>query len=200
MHQFADKVVVGLTGGITSGKSETLRIFQELGWEVISTDQIASDHLSKNQQVMDQVAGRWGSKIIFSRGIVDKKKIAEIIFNNPEERIWLESLLHPLVRDSWVKFIECSNAPNFVVELPLLFENNLASYFFKTICLHIPLNLQVSRLQNRGHSLTEAQARIDSQMPSSEKLAQANYIFLGSGSVFFLRSQVKNFTHNFLKK
>ena len=197
MHQFANKVVVGLTGGIASGKSETLRIFQELEWEVISTDQIAADHLSNNQEVMDQVAFRWGSEMIFSRGSVDKKKIAEIIFNNPTERIWLEGLLHPLVRNSWVQFIEHSNALNFVVELPLLFEKNLTSYFSKTICLLIPMHLQVSRMRNRGYSLTEAHARIDSQMPASEKLALANYIFLGSGSIFFLRSQVKEFINNF---
>ena len=199
MHDFADKAVIGLTGGVASGKSETLKIFQQEGWEAIATDNIASELLYDNEEVREKVSSRWSSEEIFLRGSVDKSKIAEIIFNDPSERIWLEKLLHPLVRLKWITFIESSNARKFVVELPLLFEKNLISYFQKTICMYVPTNVQVSRMLNRGYSNKEANCRISSQMPSSKKIARADYVFLGMGSSYFLHSQVKEFIRIFTK-
>ena len=149
MNPFPGKTVIGLTGGIASGKSTALKIFEQLGWETISVDSIVSEFLEKDERVRDTLRKRWGNELFFSGGIVDKSKIAQIIFNDPSERSWLESFLHPLVRSHWVKFIGNSSKERFVVELPLLFENKLKSHFTKILCIYVPMDLQVSRMLER---------------------------------------------------
>lgn len=189
MNPFPDKTVFGLTGGIASGKSTALKIFGQLGWEAISVDGIVAELLEQDEMVRQALKERWGDELFFS-GIVDKKKIAQIIFNNPTERLWLESLLHPLVRSRWVNLIRKSDKMRFVVEVPLLFENNLKSYFNKILCTYISMDLQLSRILQRGANVSEAKARIDAQMSSTEKVTLSDYILLGSGSEEFLRCQI----------
>ena len=81
MNPFPGKTVIGLTGGIASGKSTALKIFEQLGWETISVDSIVSEFLEKDERVRDTLRKRWGNELFFSGGIVDKSKIAQIIFN-----------------------------------------------------------------------------------------------------------------------
>ena len=191
MNPFPDKTVFGLTGGIASGKSTALKIFGQLGWEAISVDCIVAEFLEQDEMVRRELKERWGEELFFSGGIVDKKKIAQIIFTDSTERLWLESLLHPIVRSRWVDLIRKSEKMRFVVEVPLLFENNLKSHFNKILCTYIPMDLQVSRILERGAKESEAKARIDAQMSSTEKVSLSDYILLGSGSEEFLRRQIK---------
>lgn len=191
MNPFPDKTVFGLTGGIASGKSTALKIFGQLGWEAISVDCIVAELLEQDEMVRHGLKERWGGELFFSGGIVDKKKIAQIIFTDSTERLWLESLLHPLVRSRWVDLIRKSEKMRFVVEVPLLFENNLKSHFNNILCTYIPMDLQVSRILERGAKESEAKARIDAQMSSTEKVSLSDYILLGSGSEEFLRRQIE---------
>ena len=197
MNPFPGKTVIGLTGGIASGKSTALKIFEQLGWETISVDSIVSEFFEKDERVRDTLRKRWGNELFFSGGIVDKSKIAQIIFNDPSERSWLESFLHPLVRSHWVKFIGNSSKERFVVELPLLFENKLKSHFTKILCIYVPMDLQVSRMLERGSDESEAMARIQAQMPSTDKVSLSDYVLLGSGSEEFLCSQIKRMIKTF---
>ena len=197
MVYFKDKIVVGITGGIASGKSTALKAFAELDWSTISTDEIVSDLWISEEKLIRTVQDHWGKNEIFSRGNIDKEKIARIIFNNPKERAWLENIIHPLVRSKWVSHVEQSVEKLQVVEVPLLFEKNLESYFSNIISVFVPVKIQFSRLLSRGFSEEEARTRIASQLSCEEKAKKADVVFLGTGSEVFLFGQVQEFSRNF---
>lgn len=197
MVYFADKIVVGITGGVASGKSTALKAFAQLDWNTISTDEIVSDLWSSDENLIRAVQDHWGKDEIFSRGNIDKEKIARIVFNNPIERAWLENIIQPLVRSKWVSHVEQSNGKLQVVEVPLLYEKNLEPYFSYIISVFVPVKIQFSRLLRRGFSEDEARSRIASQLSCEEKAKKADVVFLGTGSDVFLSGQVQEFSRNF---
>ena len=200
MYPFPGKSVIGLTGGIACGKSSVLEIFAKNGWEAISTDKLAGEILTSDEQVADLLLERWGKAVFDERGIIDKKQIAEIIFSTPHERSWLEEVLHPRIRTAWMAEIETVENSLLVVEIPLLFENDLQSHFVQTISTFASRSIQLERLRERGLSTKQANARIDAQLSGERKAELADVVFLTSGSLDFLEQQVlpflNSFTHN----
>ena len=186
------KLVVGLSGGIACGKSSALKIFRELGCDGISTDRITSGILENNDSVKRSIADKWG-RDVFINNQIDKPKIAEIIFNSVPERIWLEELLHPLVRKVWISSVKASNKTTVVVEIPLLFEKSLQTFFEITVCLISEKNIQLQRLHDRGLTNVQSNARIESQMCLTEKMHLADIVMLGDNSLFFLKQQIDYF-------
>ena len=150
MLPFPGKIVVGITGGIACGKSKVCQKFGELGWEVISTDSCSHYFLNKDKIVIKAILEKFGTGIKDLNGNIDKSKLARLIFNSHYDRAWLESLLHPLVRDRWMSAIKLSASSKFVVEVPLLYENNLHAQFTKTISVHVSKSIQIQRLEKRG--------------------------------------------------
>lgn len=186
------KLVVGLSGGIACGKSSALKIFRELGCDGISTDRITSGILENNDSVKRSIGDKWGRDVLINNQI-DKPKIAEIIFNSVPERIWLEELLHPLVRKVWTSRVKASNETTVVVEIPLLFEKSLQNFFEITVCLISEKNIQLQRLHDRGLTNVQSNARIESQMCLTEKMHLANIVMLGDNSLSFLKQQIDYF-------
>lgn len=186
------KLVVGLSGGIACGKSSALKIFRELGCDGISTDRITSGILENNDSVKRSIGDKWGRDVLINNQI-DKPKIAEIIFNSVPERIWLEELLHPLVRKVWTSRVKASNQTTVVVEIPLLFEKSLQNFFEITVCLIGEKNIQLQRLHDRGLTNVQSNARIESQMCFTEKMHLADIVMLGDNSLSFLKQQIDYF-------
>lgn len=186
------KLVVGLSGGIACGKSSALKIFRELGCDGISTDRITSGILENNDSVKRSIGDKWG-RDVFINNQIDKPKIAEIIFNSVPERIWLEELLHPLVRKVWISRVKASNKTTVVVEIPLLFEKSLQNFFEITVCLIGEKNIQLQRLHDRGLTNVQSNARIESQMRLTEKMQLADIVMLGDNSLSFLKQQIDYF-------
>jgi dephospho-CoA kinase len=186
------KLVVGLSGGIACGKSSALKIFRELGCDGISTDRITSGILENNDSVKRSIGDKWG-RDVFINNQIDKPKIAEIIFNSVPERIWLEELLHPLVRKVWTSRVKASNKTTVVVEIPLLFEKSLQNFFEITVCLIGEKNIQLQRLHDRGLTNVQSNARIESQMRLTEKMQLADIVMLGDNSLSFLKQQIDYF-------
>jgi dephospho-CoA kinase len=186
------KLVVGLSGGIACGKSSALKVFRELGCDGISTDRITSGILENNDSVKRSIGDKWG-RDVFINNQIDKPKIAEIIFNSVPERIWLEELLHPLVRKVWTSRVKASNETTVVVEIPLLFEKSLQNFFEITVCLISEKNIQLQRLHDRGLTNVQSNARIESQMCLTEKMHLADIVMLGDNSLSFLKQQIDYF-------
>jgi dephospho-CoA kinase len=186
------KLVVGLSGGIACGKSSALKVFRELGCDGISTDRITSGILENNDSVKRSIGDKWG-RDVFINNQIDKPKIAEIIFNSVPERIWLEELLHPLVRKVWTSRVKASNKTTVVVEIPLLFEKSLQNFFEITVCLISEKNIQLQRLHDRGLTNVQSNARIESQMCLTEKMHLADIVMLGDNSLSFLKQQIDYF-------
>jgi dephospho-CoA kinase len=196
MFPFPNKVVVGITGGIACGKSTVCEKFADLGWEVISTDSLVHQLLLDDNEVVDQITNRWGAAVMDVRGSIDKAQLADVIFKSSLDRTWLEGLLHPKVRERWMSSIQLSSHRNFVVEIPLLFENDLDALFTKTISVYASPSMQSLRLQKRGLSESAILFRINAQMPVEEKSNRAQFVILGDGNSEFLELQIEIFlTH-----
>jgi dephospho-CoA kinase len=193
MFPFPNKVVVGITGGIACGKSTVCKKFADLGWEVVSTDSLVHQLLQDDCEVINQIINRWGLKMKNTRGSIDKVQLAHVIFKSSSDRTWLEGLLHPKVREGWMSHIQLSSHRNFVVEVPLLFENDLDALFTKTISVYASPSIQFRRLQQRGLLEAEINSRINAQMSVEEKSNRAQFVILGGGNLGFLETQIKTF-------
>ena len=135
MNPFPGKVVLGITGGIACGKSTVCDKFSNFDWEVISTDACTHYLLANDQDLLQEIEDRWGHVVIDEKGNIDKVQLARLVFSSSVERTWLEGLLHPKVRKRWINMIDVSSRSRFVVEIPLLFENNLNAYFTNSLSI-----------------------------------------------------------------
>ncbi len=186
------KTLVGLTGGIACGKSEALKIFGQLGWETISTDEIVRNLLSSDKGLISVLTQRWG-EVVLEKEEINKKRISQIIFSNEQERKWLENLLHPKVRAIWKEKFELSEKDKVIVEIPLLFEKDLGNLFESIICVTCEEKKQFQRLKDRGLTKLQSSVRIKVQLPLLTKVRLADTVLLGESSVMFLRKQVEVF-------
>jgi dephospho-CoA kinase len=187
------KTVVGLTGGIACGKSTALVAFRVLGWAVISADSLAHELLDSDPDVRKKIKSRWGERVLNASGSIDKLALGRIVFSTEQERSWIESLLHPIIRSKWLSFIQSCSSQKCMIELPLLFENKLQNNFSCTISLYAPKPVILKRLQDRGLSDEESESRIASQLSLYKKVEQADFVLWGGGDSHFLNQQVEQF-------
>jgi dephospho-CoA kinase len=183
---------VGLTGGMGAGKSTALKVLEELGAQVLSTDAVVHELYSEDR-VKDAVIERWGAEVA-PRGVVDRAAIAAKAFAGGEqERKWLEGLLWPLVGSrmgTWLEQVRASQlAPRAaVVEVPLLFDAGMESGFDATIAVIAQEDTRRARAATRGHALAEERA--GRQLPQEEKAARASFVIHNDGSEADLRREL----------
>jgi len=180
-------LIVGLTGGIASGKSLVTRVFNELGARVIDADKIVHELLASGQEACSEVVHHFGSGIQMPDGSIDRRKLGDIIFNHPEERAWLNECIHPRVFKVYnhqVRGIR-ERQPDAVVvmDAALLIETGYHTKMDKIVVVFATQQDQVKRLMERDRfTLEQALARISSQMPLSEKRSLADYVIENTGS------------------
>lgn len=191
------KLVVGLTGGIACGKSTALEFFAHRGWATLSADATATDILESDQRIHSKLVEHFGNSVVNGCGNIDKAALAGIIFSQSAERKWLEALLHPLIRSKWTSFVRCCPEEKCIIELPLLFENNLQYHFNLVLSIYSPSTTTISRLSQRGLSFEQSIARMDAQFPTKQKSNLADYVLWGGGSAKFLNSQISRFLESF---
>ena len=185
---------VGLTGSIGTGKSTVSKIFKELGAYVIDADQIVHS-LLKEESVKEKIREILGN-VFDDKGEIDKKKVAEIIFNNPEKKKQLEALIHPLVFEriqEKIKNIEKKDPDAVVVvEVPLMIETGSYKNYDVVIVVYAPEEIQLKRLLKRGMEKKDALKRIKSQMPIDEKVKYADIVIENTGTLEELKKKVEN--------
>ena len=182
-------MVIGLTGGIGCGKSTAAACFAELGFVVIDADQLARRVLESHVCV-SRLRERWGTACMDKQGVPDRKWIAAKVFNDPDERAFLESVTHPEV--ARLRREATADASfDYVVEIPLLFEKELADGFSSVVVVACSDEVRRVRLRGRGLSDEEISARIASQLSLVEKVKRANVVFWNDGEPAFLREQVR---------
>ena len=186
-------LIAGLTGNFGMGKSYVLSLFRELGVVTLESDRIVG-MLLREEGVIEKVKGLLGKDVAAPGGDLDKKAIARKIFHDRELKEKLEALLHPLVFERVEDFIsKIRNRDSIVVvEVPLLFEGNYQDRFKKTITVHTAEDIALERLERSGVPRSEALARIENQMPISEKKRRADYVIDNSGTKDETRKQVKD--------
>ena len=180
--------LIGLTGGIAAGKSEALRILADLGAETVSTDGLVHELLG-TAAVRDALVDRWGPEVA-PGGEVDRAAVAAVVFERRDELHWLEALLHPLVRDrvqEWAGGLPEGTAVA-VVEVPLLFEGDMAPTFDATITVVAGDEQRMARAAARGHGSLEG--RDGRQLSQEEKAAKATHVVENHGSVADLEAEL----------
>ena len=179
---------VGLSGGIGCGKSTVLWFFREAGWRTVDSDAVVRELLATDAEVQAQLRSRWG-EAVFADGAVDRGAVAKRVFGHEGDLKWLEELLHPLVRDSWLASIDQAPDVNWLVEIPLLFEKRLETRFDLTVCVSSPPDVVADRMVVRAYTEAQIEQRRKQQMPLEEKIERADYLISNAGSLEFLKQQ-----------
>jgi dephospho-CoA kinase len=191
-------MIIGLTGGISCGKSSVAADFFTEGFKTEDTDRIVREEVLPNPQVIQLALKRWGPSVLEvsarphepSEPRLARPKIAEIIFEAPAERGWWESIIHPRVRTLWRSRVAASPALDWVVEVPLLFEAGLEKEFDFIVCVGANPQTQLARAVARGMTQAQAGRRIASQLPLVSKLPLSHAVIWNDGDRDFLRRQV----------
>ena len=186
------KNLIGLTGGIATGKS-TVANYLETTYNlpILDADIYARDAVSVGSPILSQIAEKYGREIILSDGNLNRAKLGEIIFHQPEERHWVESVIHPYVRNCFDKAINESSANTLILVIPLLFEANLENLVNQIWVVSCSPQQQQQRLIERNNLTPEqAAARINSQLPIAEKIARADVVLDNSANLESLLQQI----------
>lgn len=139
---------LGLTGGIGCGKSTAMTHLQRMGWQTLQADALAKGLLDSEPEIKAAIIDKW-PQALGEDGKINRSLVAEIVFNDASELRWLESLLHPIVRQHWLAWMQQHTDAPCVVEIPLLFEKDLQSEFDATLCIAASESNVASRMQAR---------------------------------------------------
>lgn len=184
--------VVGLTGGVGSGKSTALKFFRRFGCETADADEIVHRALRPKGAAYHRVARLFGPMVKKSDGSLDRAGIADLVFRRPPLRRRLERILHPLVIKEFRRRTRQRRAP-LVLDIPLLYETRLENLVDEVAVVWAPLSRRLARLRQRGVSRGDALRRIQVQMPLEEKRRRASVVLDNSGPLARLRAQVRAF-------
>lgn len=182
---------IGLTGGISSGKSTVAKMFHHLGAEVICSDTIARALTARNQPALLDIKRHFGNDILLVNGELNRQKLREIIFHHPEERLWLEKLLHPLIRQALYAKAMQSKAPYCIIEIPLLYQKNDYPWLDRILVITTPEKIALERIMQRDQcSLTQAKAIIDVQNAQVNYVDLADDLIVNEGDLMMLEKQI----------
>lgn len=188
-------MVVGLTGGICSGKSTIAEMFQRLGATVIDADQVAHALVEPGQPLFETVASAFGREIVGADGRIDRRRLGAMVFADPEARRRLEAILHPAIIEEceWrIRQAEVSGTSLCLVNAALLIESGWHARCDAVILVEASEAIQLDRLVgSRGLSRDEAMLRIRSQMPQHKKRRHARYVIENDGPLKETERQVK---------
>jgi dephospho-CoA kinase len=187
--------LVGLTGGIASGKSTVAKILERLGAAVINADGLSREVVEPGKVAWQEIIDAFGTGVLQPDQTVDRQKLRAVIFSDRDGRKKLEAIIHPRVRalaEERIREHTVAGYAIIVYEVPLLFEVKLHEWLRPVILVACDLDTQRRRLQERDHlTQTEAQKHIDAQMSLAEKRRLADYVIENNGSLEELENQVK---------
>ena len=187
--------LIGLTGGIASGKSTVAAILKRLGAAIVDADALAREVVEPGQDAWKNIVETFGTEVLQADQTLDRQKLRATIFNNPAARKTLEAIIHPRVRALAEERIRRHAAAGYevvVYEVPLLFEGNLHEWLRPVVLVACDVDIQKHRLLQRdGLDVEAAQKHIDAQMSLAEKRRLADYVIENDGSLEDLERQVQ---------
>lgn len=186
-------IVLGLTGGVGMGKSTAANFFAEGGLPVIDTDELARQLVEPGQPALAEIRRVFGESVIDSAGRLRRGEVARIVFADATKREQLEGILHPRIRERWLRQVEELNNDGqaaAVVVIPLLFETDAAKHFTHVVCVACSAATQRARLRERGWSDEQIEQRIASQWPIEKKISAAHFVVWSEGHLDIHHAQV----------
>lgn len=191
--------VVGLTGGICSGKSTVGALFECLEIDVFDADVIARQLVATNTPALQQITDHFGEKILKPDHSLNRSKLRDIIFSDPTERKWLENLLHPLIKKELQRATSQSKSTYCIAVIPLLIETGPYPYLDKILVVDIPDKTQIERLMARDNTTAEqAQAMLGAQCTRQQRLAMADDTINNSGDIDDVSEQISKLHQHYL--
>jgi len=188
---------VGLTGGIGSGKTSVSDLFESLSVPVIDTDIIAHELVNNNPEVLQEISDAFGQDMLNLDGKLNRKKLAQVIFNVKENKQQLENILHPKIRDSVLNQVKNlaaqQNPPKYaIIVVPLLVETNYTNLFDRILVVIADKDRRVERVQQRDNrSLNEIHSIIDNQIDDEERMKEADDIIENNSNIKNLELHIK---------
>lgn len=170
-------LIVGLTGGIASGKTAVSNIFEQFKIDIIDADVIAREVVAKNSPALNAIAAHFGNDFLLKDGQLNRALLRTRIFNNPEDKAWLNSLLHPLIRQNIITQTAEAKSQYCILVAPLLVENNLIELVNSVLVVDVSEDTQIARTVQRDKcSIEVAKAIIASQTSRSNRIKVANEV------------------------
>ena len=183
---------VGLTGGIACGKTTVANLFAALGATIVDTDQLAREVVEPGSPLLPKIAAHFGDNVLAADGSLDRRALRTRIFADPAERLWLEQLTHPAIRELTDTRSAAAKGAYVMVAIPLLVETAGARRFDRVLVVDCDPEVQLARLQARdGTTRAEAQRMLSAQATRAERLAVADDVIRNDGDVADLRDQVE---------
>lgn len=187
--------LIGLTGGIASGKSTVARMLRNAGVDVIDADVLAREVVEPGTDGLREIAARFGDGVLQADGSLDRPALAQVVFGDDDARRALNGIVHPRVARAAAEHATAladAGRARAVYEVPLLFENGLDAAMAATILVAVPEDVQLARLMERdGLDEEAARARVAAQMPQAEKRARATYVIENGGPLAETAAQLR---------
>lgn len=171
------KYTVGLTGGIGSGKTTIMKMFEDIGIDCIDADQVAREVVEPGTQALAHIEAHFGSDFILSDGNLNRQLLRKKIFSDPDSKAWINNLLHPLIREQMIAQLSTAKSPYSILVAPLLLENKLTSMVDRVLVIDIPEAEQITRTCTRdNNSADQIKKIISSQIDRERRLSKADDI------------------------
>lgn len=185
--------IIGITGGIASGKSTVTEFLRQKGFQVVDADAVVHQLQKPSGRLYQVLVEHFGEKILLENGELNRPLLASLIFSNPEEQEWSKRTQGEIIREELATLRDqlVQSEDVFFMDIPLLFEQGYDSWFDEIWLVYVDKKTQIERLMNRDHlNIEEAQARLESQLSLSKKKKLASHIIDNSGTQKELVNQV----------
>ncbi|HDT6177934.1 TPA: dephospho-CoA kinase [Staphylococcus aureus] len=186
--------VIGLTGGIASGKSTVSELLSVFGFKVVDADKAAREAVKKGSKGLAQVREVFGDEAIDENGKMNRRYMGDLVFNHPEKRLELNAIIHPIVRDIMEEEKQeyLKQGYNVIMDIPLLFENELENTVDEVWVVYTSESIQMDRLMQRNNlSLEDAKARVYSQISIDKKSRMADHVIDNLGDKLELKQNLE---------
>ncbi|WP_339511503.1 dephospho-CoA kinase [Pseudomonas sp. RL_15y_Pfl2_60] len=184
--------ILGLTGGIGSGKSAVAQCFIDLGVHLVDADQAARWVVEPGRPALKQITEHFGEAILQADGQLDRTALRKLIFQDAEQRRWLEALLHPLINQEIIQYLAQATSPYAILVTPLLVETGQHALTQRVLVIDAPETLQIERTLMRDNtSLEQVQAILNAQATRQQRLQIADDVLVNDRDLIWLRSEVE---------
>ncbi|NRA62618.1 MAG: dephospho-CoA kinase [Psychrobium sp.] len=194
------KFIIGLTGGIASGKTTVANLFGALGVDIVDADIVAREVVAKGSPALAQISQHFGPDVLDEHGLLNRARLREIIFSDVTAKQWLNDLMHPLIRQSMIEQLAQCTSDYCLLVAPLLIENNMQSLVQRILVVDVTNDTQISRTIARdGSDLKQVKMIIAAQVDRKTRLSVADDVINNDEKLDRLTSDVKKLHYRYLE-
>jgi dephospho-CoA kinase len=191
--------ILGLTGGIGSGKSAAAQCFVDLGVHLVDADNAARWVVEPGRPALAQIAAHFGAGVLQADGTLNRSALRELIFKDPQQRVWLEGLLHPLIREEIRQYLARAESAYAILVSPLLLETSQHQMVQRVLVIDVPESVQIERTVMRDKTNEEqVRAILKAQASREERLSRADDVIVNDRDPAWLKSEVERLHHFYL--